>query len=411
MANIDLSLSVICAQIRKRRSLSKALILTLPPRYTPTNPYIEYPQYKQIDFDMRRKAEILRYDKNSTKSNSKLTKAQQYSKLVNPSGKSDGKFNDTILYQNDGSGNFYTIVVKYPDTYSTAKVLIGFDPFDNPKYMDVYSIIPGQRLRPCPDNFPTPSSSSDVPGPVMNLYYDTNVPLVYYNKNVQAYGITNPNNNEPWTVSLDNNIFFSDTVSDLFMNLIINNAVNNYAYTFTIQTPVSIYFTATVNTDVPDGQIYLPNNTINIDTVNVFTYYNGKQITYYTQPNVSLTNPETISFDISLNKRYVSQTSYDDKGLLINTSYYNNTITGRYYLGMLNITNLYLLTSPSYIYDINLNFFMSTNMNALFSSYFDIMTVGVYCNVDSSYYPNIAQNIVLNNNSTYQLQTFEFSGT
>lgn len=411
MANIDLSLTVICAQIRKRRALSSALVLTLPPRFTPTNPYIEYPQYKQFDFDMRRKAEILKYDKNSSQSNSKLTKAQQYSKLVNPSGKSDGKFNDTILYQNDGSGNFQTIVVKYPDTYSTTKVIVGFDPFENPKYIDVYSIIPGQRLTPCPDNFPTPTSSCDVPGPIMNLYYDINVPLVYYNKNVQAYGITNPNNKEPWTVSTNNNIFFTDTISKLFMNLIINNAINNYAYTFTIQTPVSIYFTATVNTNVPDGQIYLPNNSINIDTVNVFTYYNGKQITYYNQPNVSLTYPETLSFDISLNKRYVSQTSYDEKGLLINTSYYNNTITGRYYLGMLNITNLYLLTSPSYIYDINLNFFMSTNMNALFSSYFDVITVGVYCNVDSAYYPNIAQNIVLNNNSTYQLQTFEFSGT
>lgn len=411
MANIDLSLSVICAQRKKRNGLAAALAFTLPIRYTPINPYIEYPQYKQFDFDMRRKAEILKYDKNSTQSNSKLTKSQQYSKLVNPSGLSGGKFNDTLLYQNDGSGNYYTIVVKYPDTYTTSQVFIGLDPFDNPKYMDVYNIIPGQRLTPCPDNFPTPTSSCDVPGRIINLYNDTNVPLVYYNKNVQAYGITNPNNKNPWTTSTSNNVFFSDTVSKLFMNLIINNAINNYAYTFTIQTPISIYFTATVKTDVPDGLVFLPNNTINIDTINVFTYYNGKQITYYKQPNVSLTHPETLSFDISLNKRFVSQTSYDQHGLLINTSYYNNTITGQYYLGMLNITDLYLLTSPSYIYDIDLNFFMSTNMNALFTSYFDTMTVGVYCNVDSAYYPNIAKNITLRNNSIYQLGGFGFSGT
>jgi hypothetical protein len=408
MANIDLSLGVICAQIKKRKALSTALALTLPPRYTPTNPYIQYPQYKQFDFDMRRKAEILRYDKNSTQSNSKLTKSQQYSKIINAS---NGKFNNTILYQNDGSGNYTTIVVKYPDTYSTAKVFIGYDPFENPKYMDVYNIIPGQRLKPCPDNFPTPTSSCDVPGPIMNLYNDTNVPLVYYNKNFQSYGITNPNNKDPWTVSTTNNVFFSDTISSLFMNLIINNAINNYAYTFTIQIPISIYFTATVNTDVPNGPIYLPNNTINIDTINVFTYYNGQQITYQKQPIITLNNDETLSFDISFNKRFVSQTSYDQHGILINTSYYNNTITGRYYLGMLNITNLYLLTSPSYIYDINLNFFMSTNMNALFSSYFDTMTVGIYCNIDSTYYPNIIKNINLRNNSTYQLGTFGFSGT
>uniref|UniRef100_A0A6C0B3K2 Uncharacterized protein n=1 Tax=viral metagenome TaxID=1070528 RepID=A0A6C0B3K2_9ZZZZ len=410
MANIDLSLSVICSQRKKRTELSAALAVNLPPRYTPTNPYVLYPQYRQFDFDMRRKAEILRYDKNSTQSNSKLTKSQQYSKLVNAAGSSNGKFNDTILYQDDGSGNFITIVVKYPDTYSTSKVIVGFDPFENPKYIDVYNIIPGQRLRPCPDNFPIPTSSSDVPGPIINLYNDTNVPLIYYNKNVQAYGITNPNNTNPWTTATSNNIFFSDTISKLFMNLIINNAIDNYSYTFAFQIPISIYFTATVRDDVPDGLIYLPNNTINIDTINVFTYYNGQQITYQKQPIITLDNDETLSFDISLNKRFVSQTSYDEKGLLINTSYYNNTITGQYYLGMLNITNLYLLTSPSYIYDINLNFFMSTNMNALFTSYFDIITVGVYCNVDSSYYPNIAKNIILRNNSTYQLGAFGLSG-
>jgi len=411
MANIDLSLSVICAQLKKRKGLSEALALTLPVRYTPINPYIQYPQYKKFDFDMRRKAEILKYNKNSSQSNPKLTKSQQYSKLINATGKSNGKFNDTILYQNDGSGNYTTIVVKYPDTYTTNRVFLRYDSTNTPIYIDVYNVIPGQRLTPCPDNLPTPTSSSGVPGRIMNLYNDDNVPLVYYNTNFQAYGITNPNNTEPWSVATKNNIFFDDTVSNLFMNLIINDAINNYAYTYTIKTPVSIYFSATVNSDVSNGLIYLPNNTISIEAVNVFTYYNGQQITYQKQPIITLDNDETLQFDISLNKRFVSQHSYDQHGILIDTSYYNNTITGRYFLGNLTVSNLYLLTSPSYIYDINLNFFMSTNMNGLFSSYFNTMQVGVYCNVDSAYYPNIAANIILNNNSTYQLQTFGFSGS
>jgi len=411
MANIDLSLSVICSQLKKRRGLSEAIALTLPPRYTPTNPYVQYPQYKQFDFDMRRKAEILKYNKNSSQSNPTLTKSQQYSKLVSATSKSNGKFNDTILYQNDGSGNYTTIVVKYPDTYTTTQIMIGVDSLNNPIYMDVYNVTPGQNVTICPNNFPTPTSSSGVPGRIMNLYYDDKVPLVYYNTNFQSYGTTNPNNTEPWTVSTKNNIFFDDTISNLFLNLIINDAINNYAYTYTIQTPISIYFSATVNSDISNGHIYLPNNTISIEAVNVFTYYNGQQITYQKQPVVTLDNEETLQFDISLNKRFVSQQSYDQDGLLVDTSYYNNTMTGRYFLGNLNISSLYLLTSPSYIYDINLNFFMSTNMNALFSSYFTTMKVGVYCNVDSAYYPNIATNIISRNNSTYALTAFGLSGS
>uniref|UniRef100_A0A6C0B6P0 Uncharacterized protein n=1 Tax=viral metagenome TaxID=1070528 RepID=A0A6C0B6P0_9ZZZZ len=411
MANIDLSLGIICAQLKKKRSFASILALNLPVRYTPTNPYLQYPQYKKFDFDMRRKAEILQYKKSSSQSNPTLTKAQQYSKLVNAAGTSNGKFNNTILYQSDASGNVTTIVVKYPDTYSVSQVIAGYDPFDNPRYIDVYNIIPGRRLQPCPDNYPTPTSSSGVPGPIMNLYYDANVPLVYYNTNFQSYGITNPNNKDPWNVVTNNDIFFSDTISNLFMNLIINNAINKYAYSYTIQTPISIYFTATVNSDIPDGLINLPNNAINIDTINVFTYYNGKQITYQTQPIISLNNDETIQFDIALNKRFVSQQSYNDKGLLVDTSYYNNTITGRYFLGNLKISGLYLLTSPSYIYDIKLNFFMNINMNALFYSYFSNMTVGVYCNVSSDYYSTVAKNITLRNNTTYQLQSFAFSGS
>ena len=174
--------------------------------------------------------------------------------------------------------------------------------------------------------------------------------------------------------------------------------------------PISIYFKATVKYDIPNGVIFLPNNTIEIDTINLFTFYNGKQIIHQTPPSLTLDNPETISFDVSLDKKYVQNITYDNNGVAINNSYYNNTITIQYYLGMLNISNLYLLTAPSYIYDINLNFAMSQDLNALFSSYFDTPTFGVYCNVDSNYSKKIADNVHLSNNSTYKLGEFQFSG-
>jgi hypothetical protein len=390
MANIDVSLAVICEQRQKRLSL----ILTPPNRYDPVNPYEKYPQYTQRDFDMRRKAEILKYDKSSSQSNSKLTKAQKWSKIVDPNTRTDSKFNNTILYQNDGSGNYSEIIVKYPDTYSISQVVIGRDAYDNSINMDVYTIIPGKLPAPCPTLIYRPSYYSDVPGRNTNLYLDENVPLVYYNTNVAAYGIVNPSNNNPWTTVTKNNIFFSDSVSNLFMNLVINNSIKNYAYTFSIQTPISLYFTATLNSDVPDGPIYLPNNNLNISGINIFTYYNGTRIPYQTQPVFTPESNETLRFDISFNKGFV-----------------NNTITLRYYLGTLNISNLYLLTAASYVYDIELNFAMTTTLNAFFNSYFDTFTVGIYCNVDSTYSPNIIRNINLQNRSVYPLTKFQFYGS
>ena len=93
-------------------------------------------------------------------------------------------FNDSILYQNDGSGNYTPIYVRYPDTYTVTQVVIGFDIFDNSINMEVYTIIPGTLPSPCPTNIIRPSNYSDVPGPAINLYLAENVPLVYYNKNV-----------------------------------------------------------------------------------------------------------------------------------------------------------------------------------------------------------------------------------
>lgn len=412
MANIDLSLTVICNQLAKRRALNDSLYLTQvkPFRYETKNPYLEYPGYSQRDFAMRRKAEILKYNNTASQSNPRQSHSQQWAQFVNGSSASS-IYNDVILYQNDGSGNYYQIVVKYPDTYSVSQSIIGYDINDNPVYMDVYNVIPGRRAAPCTKTILTPTSSSGVPGPIMDLYLDETVPLVYYNTNVNSYGLINPNNTDPWTTVTNDNIFFSDSINNLFMNLIINNSIENYAYTFQIQTPICLYFTATVNTDVADGHIYLPNNSISIGSISAFTFYNSNPVTYQVQPQYYIDDEQPINFDISFNKGYVNNITYDSNGIAINNSYYNNTITGSLYIGTLTVSNLYLLTAPSYIYDIDLNFVMDTEgMNSLFSSYFTTLTVGVKCNVDATNYINIAKNITVDNTDIYPLTAFQFTG-
>jgi hypothetical protein len=404
MANINLSLATICEQRERRRSL----VFKPPQRVEIKNPYLLYPGYSQNDFNIRRKAEILQYNKLASQSNPKLTRAKKWSKLVSPNITSKNSFTDTILYQNDGSGNYFPFVVKYPDTYNTVQVVIGFDIFDNPRYMDVYTIVPGELPTPCPTNIPIPTSSSGVPGPIINLYLDDTVPLVYYNNNTDAYGIANPNDTAPWTTVTKNNIFFSDRVNNLLMNLVINNSIEYYAYTFTIKTPVSLYFTAIVDTDIPDGLINLPNNSISVQDINIITFYNGRTVTYQKTPSLSINHDQTIHFDISLNKQYVTNITYDNNGVAVNNSYYNNSITGSFYLGELTISNFYLLTAPSYIYDIDLNFALLTNMNSQFSSYFNDLTVGIKCNVDTN--EKIARNIIMTNSYVYPLTQFQFSG-
>jgi hypothetical protein len=404
MANNNFSLDAICAQRAKRQSL----ILDPPQRLELKNPYLLYPGRTQNDFSMRRKAEILQYNKSASQSNPKLTRAQKWTQLVRPTTTAKDAYNNTILYQNDGEGNYIPFVVKFPDTYTTTQIVVGYDVFGNPRYADAYTIVPGTLPAPCPTNIPVPTSSSDVPGPVMNLYLDDTVPLVYYNKNVDAYGIINPNNIKLWSTITKNNIFFSDSVNNLFMNLIINNSIKDYAYTFTIKTPISIYFTATVNRDIPDGIIDIPNNSISIQGASVFTFYNGKPVTYQKTPAFSIDHDQTINFDILFNKHYINNVTYDSNGVAINNSYYNNTITGSFYLGTLTVSNFYLLTAASYIYDINLNFAMNIAMNSQFSSYFSAFTVGVKCNVDNN--TKVAQNINMKNTGVYPLTQFQFSG-
>ena len=411
MANILLDLSAICIQRKKRATLISELNL-FNNRREVENPY-ENNEYTQRDFDMRRKAEILKYEKNPSQSNPKLTRSMKWSRLVNSSSKAVSSFRDTILYQDDGSGNYTTILVKYPNTFTVSQIVVGSDINDNPIYKDVYSIVPGKLPEPCPTNFNTPSTSSGVPGPAINLYLDDTVPLVYYNKNVNVNGIINTTTISPWNTITKNNIFFSDSINNLLMNLVINNTIDKFAYNFSMKIPITIYFTATVASSISPRNLRLSGNSIAIaiENINIFTFYNGNRINYQTQPVLTLDHPETLNFDISMNIVDNSIPIYDSSGIAINNSNTNNTITIQYYLGMLNISNLYLLTAPSYIYDIDLNFRMSENLNISFSSFFDRPKFGVYCNVNSNYSKRIAENVTLTNDSTYLLNQFQFSGS
>lgn len=106
------------------------------PRFTPISPYETNPTLTQFDLDMRRKAEVLKHtgSQKSTQVN-KLTKAQSFAQAIRG-------FSPTQKLLNKNTGEYNS----YCDSSMNAR----------------------------------PTSSSDVPGPVMSLYLDKNIPLYNY---------------------------------------------------------------------------------------------------------------------------------------------------------------------------------------------------------------------------------------
>jgi hypothetical protein len=103
-----------------------------------------YPTYTQYQLDMRRKVEILKYKSNQQNSKANtLTKSQNFSKAMTSTKTLSQATLDKI----------------------------------NANMCD--SLI----------NVPTPSSSCDVPGPIITLFYDGNVPLYNYATKTEAFAI------------------------------------------------------------------------------------------------------------------------------------------------------------------------------------------------------------------------------
>jgi hypothetical protein len=136
----DIILFNLCQQ-RSRRQLFSIPPIRTELQASPYNTPIGGKTYNQFQLDMRRKAEILKYSSNaqSTQTNN-LTKSQKWSQIVNG---------------------------------STA-------------------VINNLSVNTCPADqlIPTPTSSCDVPGPIIYLYDDETVPLYNYATNTRSYGIT-----------------------------------------------------------------------------------------------------------------------------------------------------------------------------------------------------------------------------
>jgi hypothetical protein len=343
---------------------------------------------------MRRKAEILQYNANKTNTKTnKYTKSEKWSLLV--SGKNQPKqYNNITItevryvpsiigsenYAITENGNIVTIntsnkysltpvyndiVVEYPDSYERV--------IDNVSGNITYNIIKGNIPECNTDMIPTPTSSSDIPGPIINLFRDVSIPLYNYSTNVNSYGLINEENNTKYRYIINKNIEFTNGVENTLFSLNIINNNDEYRNTFGFDIPLSIYFKSIINNTSVSNDVSWNDIKINISDINLKVYYNNSSVKLDNQTNISFPEISNIDYDISLNKDVTYSSNYTYSGLL--------------YLGLLQFSNLNLYTQPGYVYDIKLMFTMTTTYKSNnlyndinYNTYFDNLNTTIIAN-------------------------------
>ena len=321
MSNINMNLDLIC-NLRKRQQLFAM------PSFR-ANPISPYPQYTQQQLDMRRKAEILQYAGNrmNTKTNS-LTKSERYAQIISGKYQSTSfatTYTETSRYELDPVLDIYQVVITRTPVYSNP------DPT-------------------CPlDNMiPVPTSSSDVPGPIINLYNDASIPLYNYAGSAdKSYAITDvieTDNFKTKYIDANTNALYTITSPDALntiqtepgevtmSTLYLTNIIDSPQYVYELYLPIGIHFEGkytgktTYNTTINSVGLSIPSNGFNPQVIF------GKNV---------------VSSDILVNAPTISNISFN---VTDNTKDFSGTI----YIGILKMKNINLYTAPGYIYDINI---------------------------------------------------------
>jgi len=397
---INFALTSLCQQ------RSKQLLFNTPqPRYTPVSPYNGI--FTKFQLDMRRKAEVLKYNNNvsSTKTNN-FTKSELWSQIANGnSNYQSSNFPSINLTLIDYLGNYSNFIVKFPDTIEKIQTSKYTTDNNGNTVLDVnaYQIvgdngyyyinkIKGGALQQCNKNtlVPTPTSSCDVPGPVMNLIDDETVPLYNYNTNVNSYSYDSKSNqNLLWLYNPKSDILLTSGKNTNILTMMVSNLVNQPSYNFTLQFPFSIYVTGTnISQNVITNPANNPYNfyglNIRIQSIIFNVNYNNTPVQLVNIPTVSISgspltytngtysvNNTQMNFDILFQQHPTSSSDY---------------YTAKEYIGYITISNINLFTQPGYVYDFNLQInlsninFNNTNDQTNYNKNIQTTVFGTYIN-------------------------------
>ena len=234
----------------------------------------------------------------------------------------------------------------------------------------------GNNMQPCTETqiIQVPTSSSDVPGPVILLYNDQSIPLYNYSPGINQlikYPLVEfPQLLEPWNAFPIGDVIIKDGNSNAIANLIIVSP-NSNKYKFAMNFPVAITISGIANL-TSSSSTKTTHLNLNIAKIECDIYYGTVIITTKTLD----TNPLgylTVDVENSVGKFYASA-----------------------YVGNLTIDNINLLTITQYVYTFKFRFYINdTAYDAdgnVISSYTDninkieIETICNLSNISDPYY-------------------------
>ena len=309
-----------------------------------------YDKYTKTQLDMRRKAEILKYAPiQQTNQTNNVTKKQKWTQLVNGS-------------------------IQQPTQQALVDISNGH-------------ICPNDRL------IPTPTSSCDVPGPVMYLIDDETIPLYNYATNVDAYAVDNATIFTPYSVSYNSNIICSPEVDTQLASILINQGNNSITSTFSFTIPLAIYISGKIDASA----VHFTNTvTVNISNIVANVYFNNTIINssdptknpkiYSTQPIIT-TNNNPVIFDVSGRSGNFSAVQY---------------------VGTVTVSNIYLNNNNKTVYTLDANF--KTYITAYDGKSITSLSTGVYMNITSAYINNVINCNIRSSPYTNPYVPFHYSG-
>lgn len=222
-----------------------------------------------------------------------------------------------------------------------------------------------------------PTSASNVPGPIMNLFLDPTVDLYYFKTNTTNSGLALQNDNTfPLQLVCNSDVVFNNNTSNTLFSLFINRTIDSQTKNITFTTPYAIYVQGIIPTPLSNN-ISLNDNSLNITNATTTVYYGGAQVNIATTTTLSNT---FFSYDIYLDTQDSEYVFY-------------------YYSGIMTVTIPNLLTYAGYIYDIKTQFSIdfATSDNINYYGNIDPTYFNVLCNLSTEYLYS-SQNTAINNN-------------
>ena len=287
-------LSGICVQ----RKLFQ--LYNIPPiRYEPISPYTGAVTQEQLN--MRRKTEILKYNKNSTQG-PRMTQKQK-------------------------------LAATFRGGYNAARAV-------------------------CPNDYKIPvlTTSAGVPGPPMYLVEDPDIPLYNYTKDTNAYAENLYEDNTQWVFTANTNQLCAD--NDAFTEvatLVIRKPIQQQYTQFTYRTPVLFRMRGIgLAMDCSGATI-----TASIDTSTlsfIATYNNDKLLN-----DAKLTSRFLTNNSISAILSPPAQQPAVPPALPISTfNYFCES-----YVGILEISGIVLTTSPGFVYGFNIKYILDKEADSI----------------------------------------------